>query len=131
MYDYKVKDKIVDVTDPSKATADVIYVWGGHLLYYDKRPTTDQIVNAVAERKAVADKLKILRYRPIKDIADKLDPFGLAIYNDKGELIYTVDGNGKITRWMIITCLLHILPVHTIPARPQSMSIVQARITIM
>lgn len=95
VYDYKVKDRIVDVTDPSKATADVIYVWGGHLLYYDKRPTTDQIVNAVAERKAVADKLKILRFRQIKDIADKLDPFGLAIYNDKGELIYTVDGNGK------------------------------------
>lgn len=95
VHDYQIKDMIVDVNVPSKATADIIYIFGGHLTFYSNQPRQDDITKAVADRKAVANGLKILRYRPIKDIADKLDPFGLAIYNAKGEMIYTVDANGK------------------------------------
>lgn len=95
VHDYQIKDMIVDINVPSKATADIIYIFGGHLTFYSDQPRQDDIAKAVADRKAIANGLKILRYRPIKDIANKLHPFGLAIYNAKGELIYTVDGDGK------------------------------------
>lgn len=93
--DYQIKDMIVDINVPSKATADIIYIFGGNATYYNHQITTDDVAQSVAARKAIANKLKILRYRPIKDIKDKLHPFGLAIYNAKGELIYTVDADGK------------------------------------
>lgn len=95
IHDYQIKDMIVDINVPSKATADIIYIFGGHLTFYSNQPRQDDITKAVAARKAIANGLKILRYRPIKDIVNKLHPFGLAIYNAKGELIYTVDADGK------------------------------------
>lgn len=95
VHGYQIKDMIVDINVPSKATADIIYIFGGHLTFYSNQPKKDDITKAVAARKVIANKLKVLRYRPIKDIVDKLHPFGLAIYNAKGELIYTVDADGK------------------------------------
>lgn len=95
IHDYKIKDMIVDINDPSKATADIIYIFGGNATYYNHQITVNDIAQSVAACKAIANKLKILRYRPIKDIKDKLRPFGLAIYNAKGDMIYTVDADGK------------------------------------
>ena len=92
---YQIKDMIVDINVPSKATADIIYIFGGHLTFYDNQPGKDDITKAVAARKTIANGLKILRYRPIKDIVDKLHPFGLAIYNARGEIIYTADADGR------------------------------------
>ena len=67
---YQVKDMIVDINVPSKATADIIYIFGGHLTFYDNQPKKDDITKAVAARKAIANKLKILRYRPIKYVTE-------------------------------------------------------------
>lgn len=92
---YKIHEKIVDTTVAGKSIADVIYVFGGHLLHYYYEHAESDRNNAVAARKAVADKLKILRFRPIREIKNKLTPFGFAIYSAKGELIYTVDSKGK------------------------------------
>lgn len=92
---YKIYEKVVDTTVASKTMADVIYVFGGHHIHYYYGYDESYRNNAVTERKTVADKLKILRFRPIREIKDKLNPFGLAIYNAKGELIYTVDSRGK------------------------------------
>ena len=78
--DYKIKNKIVDTSAKNNAAADVIYLFGGFKTFYKDWPTIKQIISITAETKKIADNLKIMRFRPIREIAEKISRFGLDVY---------------------------------------------------
>ena len=98
LYAYKEYERIIDA---NKRTADIIYGFGGYRVLgsqeenYGYPSNETKTMAAVQARKNILDKCKVLRFRPIKEMEDIMDPFGLALYDENGKLIYCCDNKGR------------------------------------